>query len=365
MCVKFSFLTFLALNIGIFNNAISNNLEFFSKKNIFFQRVGIDTTIFPSQDANETKFMHLLMAYKRLPEHLDYSEDTELIHKKHPIILWRNDEDSLSCVDTLNFNFREATVLHNLLHFKNQKWFFISEEILWSRENYIKYDDNWPRYHSILDYSNDSLVIRRVNQAYIHDFRSELPYKWLIKKGEEELLFYDMYIAKKSRNFFAINKSFERQEVSPNDFLFPINDGRTGFQDGTLPHYYFSKNTGILRMPFDLGSGTAEGNPKTLIQVPDDFKLQRADLQFLIIDQESRYVIAKPRFYDKPKDSIQNTVLVHDRDLDTWQYVKLPGERSVLSISGEWLYGMEKNFWKYEPNDKISKDSVSNAQCKI
>ena len=77
-----------------------------------------------------------------------------------------------------------------------------------------------------------------------------------------------------------------------------------------------------------------------------------------IVRPEWRYLVAKPRFYNEnSNDSLGNTVLIHDYQENTWEYIKLPGDYTIISSYGNWLYGMTRNFWNRDR--EIEKDSFN------
>lgn len=319
--------------------------------------VSSGSIIFENTDSVGPKYLYLLMAYEKHWSDVDYQEDYD--PPTYPIILWRLEDSSLFIVDTLNFDFSTETRLDRLYHFPDQKWFFIHERPLISQRNILNYPGKIPDFYSVLDYDGDKICIRREDSFFNGDRGDNAYYKWFLKKEVKFLLYNETKGRGRNRRFFAIDKFLNRQEIFPEiEFQHPINNGEAGFRDGVVSDYAFSKNQGELVISFNLGNEQVEDNPKAWLQLPVELRLQKADLMLIIVRPEWRYLVAKPRFYNEnSNDSLGNTVLIHDYQENTWEYIKLPGDYTIISSYGNWLYGMTRNFWNRDR--EIEKDSFN------
>lgn len=321
------------------------------------QNVTTDSPAIEIVDTVGPEYIYLLMAYQKHWSDDEFRENYD--QPTYPIILWRLEDSSFSMVDTLNFNFANETNLKKLYHFPGQKWFFFHEYPLGNLRNYYKFPGKNPDFYSILDYSGDKIIVRREEFSSYKGNGRDTYFKWYLKKGDKFILWNENMGERKTWQFFAIDRFFNRLEIFPEgEFQHPINYGGAGFQDWEVPAYAFSRNNGELVISFNLGNENIEDNPTAWIQLPFELRLQKADLMLILIRPEWRYLVAKPRFYDQNKnDSLGNTVLIHDYEENSWEYIKLPGDYTIISSYGDWLYGMKRNFWNRD--NEVERDSFN------
>jgi hypothetical protein len=312
---------------------------------------------------NEEKYLHLFMGYQKAPGKLNKRElqyDDPALANYYYKILWRLEKDKLSIVDTLNWNFNISSYLHDLHHFPFQKWMLFEEGYTLNKQNLLRFNrvSQFPKCVSILDYSGDTLVLRKADEDLLPFIVSSRRVSGMLNTIRYGILvYYETVASKPVYQRFAIDKYWNRYQLDVEDFQHIIDYGNTrpDWHGGYALSYTF-KGNGKLRIGLRLDSNDISNNPLALLQVPDRLKLERARLVIVISKPDFHYLVTRPEFYDQSKnDSLGNQIWIFDQQIKKWEIVNLPGDFSLIANYNEWLYGTRKD--RYDI--KAAKDSFN------
>ena len=282
--------------------------------------------------------------------------------------LYKLDLDTLILVDTLNYDPKSFNRVSYMRHFDAHKWILWHEKMTENnKEKYYIENEQFPsQYISVLDYSSDSIVIRRVdtdsvapsgeswslNQTYLNG--SELYFDFSADLSKNN---YGSYALEKNLdNFIAISedmfleRGYSKYESGPfyrkfRGFPFSPSDHKLKYSYYKLPPKLWPDAS--VQLPYDSLNGVIFSNFKIFYDTPDS--------QFMI---GSRYE------YSGRKDS-SGLIFVYNKSLSKWDTILLPLYVSTFNVYNEKLvYGTafeECYFPKCNRIDSILSFRKSNA----
>ncbi len=200
---------------------------------------------------------NLFMAYRPLQaQHLYFlmAHSEDLINDGHPdykttfpqndstklAILFKYTADSLQVVDTVNFDWKRNSKIKELRHFDDFRFFFMEEEENFDAAEYWAAGDKFFErrvFISILDYSSDTLIIRKAYQdSLLNGFDRLRGYSYLQNKN------IGLTFSSDREN----NTDYARNIIDEN--LFVISLREENFLDSTYNEseagYFIRKNSG-------------------------------------------------------------------------------------------------------------------------
>ena len=195
--------------------------------------------------------MYLLMASSQDYSPFQSSTDRypNRINNTLPSVLYMLQLGNLESVDTINFNYKEKTLMNECRHFEKFKFFYISEKVVkgnWLQDSSVdsfyasSYIDN---YVSILDYSGDKIVLRKANADTIANGCDLLRGRSYIQNNE---LYYSFSQCNYQPDYYRnlINKYLQIIELTEDVYLknsYQLAEPSIFYRMGTSAGFPFNK----------------------------------------------------------------------------------------------------------------------------
>lgn len=288
-----------------------------------------------SQDQDN---MYLLMAYKD-----DFDRITNDRHgplPEIPKVLFKYYNFELRPIDTINFD--NEVELQRIVHFKDDNFFYIEEAPF--------YNDRRGVFQSILDYKNDSLVLRRFDTRKDQCYLGYLPFGPSIKDNGQVWLQVEgcMSGSQPSQEEITANRSFINRYFERRDRMLHLSDFQKIYKSGASPlnqndftAIYTSSphNNGPFKT---IGYGDDSYRPKAWIQIPNSIR-DTTVTQLHIVVNNNNYFVAKGRSGKVGSKGYKIKYnYIYDKVNCNWSVLKLTDKVDyTIATDGEWMFGTE------------------------
>jgi len=288
-------------------------------------------------------------------------------------ILWVLDADSLRSLDTLNLNpFGTISNMQHCRHFASEKWIYIQEReytptFLTERSKNLKdiYDGNEDTYISVLDYSSDTIVVRRMVGEKYDPFGSTKIYHRAFRK--KDLLYYTYSYDDQSDNYGNyINNKFldDGHEVDRNTYQ---NRLYVKYESGLffriITGYITDKNNNYKARVYDSNKYESSNQwPINNLNIPTSDSESELYKYFglMYATENSKVVIGKKKRWKKNSDSLEIYYHMNKNNFGVWDTILLPKDVNTFNVHEDrYLYGTHINsdiLGKYNP--KRNRDST-------
>lgn len=260
-------------------------------------------------------------------------------------ILWRVEGDTLISVDTLNFDHSINNEIIELRHFDENKWFFIKERKKISDREFERMAGQgiicYPsEYISVLDYSDNNLVLRKVDAKlfspyYKRKFSSQNNF---VIDGD---LYYD-YIQEWNDNTYgnyAINK-YIKNPIKIDEYTYihkKFVKRESAFYDHKTTRFSFSKEGKLVfnfdrSLPFEKWSEL----DYPILKDAKDGKVY-AGFNFFYITPTSKYIIGYKNTYGG--GNANSPTYIYDKTNQKWDSCRVNAWALKNVYIDEFAYG--------------------------
>lgn len=281
-------------------------------------------------------------------------------------LLWRVESDSLKLVDTLNYNCHLNSETHLFRHFDEYHWFFIREQEYRTEadiRNLSRQFDEAPKeglFFSVLDYSGDELILRKVDSKYLKPFGANWSHNNAFYFNGNLYYDYSGNLSSKYFGNFITNRKFDNshrieEEVFLNKYYCKSESGIL-FRGGNYG-YPFGKDGKLKfsweKAPFDEWSDAS-------FQIPTSVEdgIQYANFQIKYTSPKSAYLIGQKYDFEGNADR-SNLHYILTKTTSVWDSIYLPKYCREFNVYGdELLYGTGINEACMGQNDRCFTDSI-------
>jgi len=238
--------------------------------------------------------------------------------KKYEKVLYRVNNDTLQVFDTLSTS--GPTNLEYLIQLNDEKLFYFEE-----KDNMMEV--SFPNIFSVLDYSNDTIQIRRYFSEEDKSYTGFSPYTRAFKINEK------LYIQNEGGAKLygvAIDRYFQKREVTYDDFNFIYDEGEASPYHFGLSFFYQYFNNDFSKLRITIGQKDVDTMVDAPFQIPKHLLDTTANKIYIILNNE-RWFLGLNDFY---------TGWLLDKSSGNWKKIQLPW--SKVKIREPWLYGVNQ-----------------------
>jgi len=326
-------------------------------------------TIFFKGHSQSEKQLHLIMfTSKDVPT--DRNDPRNKVDQDSTLlsILWRLDAGSLHALDTLNLNpFHAITNMEHCRHFDDYQWVYIQEKeyfptFFTERSKKLFSNDSLGfedfTYISVLDYSGDSIYLRRMVGEKYDPFGSTKIYHRAFRK--KNLLYYTYSYDDQSDNYGNyINNKFldDGHEVDRNTYQ---NRLYVKYESGLffriITGYITDKNNNYKARVYDSNKYESSNQwPINNLNIPTSDSESELYKYFglMYATENSKVVIGKKKRWKKNSDSLEIYYHMNKNNFGVWDTILLPKDVNTFNVHEDrYLYGTHINsdiLGKYNP----------------
>ena len=322
-----------------------------------------------SQNLKDSLYLHLVMFTSRdLYTYFDDPTTDEEMDSTKKALLWRLESDSLKLLDTLNLDPSQnnITEMYECKQFSEKKWIYIMEREFFptyfvpkatEQDSFLSEDT----FISVLDYSGDSIIIRRLKGSQYNPF-----YKYSLYTEDYyydaqlwHLYSYDLSPFK----VFIISKSLEngheiKKDIYADSFYIKRE---SGIFSRFNAFFMIRKDNEVKKRVFERNKyPTLEDWPKSDMIIPvgeDEYKYY-SSFEFLLRTPQNRYIIGRKKRHKPNTDSLE-LYYVFDKETQIWDTIYMPNDvRNFNIYKDRYLYGTLWRKCTYCRDYKPVRDSV-------